>query len=257
MLLGLIAFTPEFASAAEVTGLRPLGGDFESARSIKSGQSLLELGGWMPRFTGDGVAAGQEDIDVLQRWQEIPAWPDMRLLHGLADGNAVVVRAGSAINGGYRKPFLRAEAPWGEEYLQAWMQAGVGFHLASRRPMVYASLPGIYERGAFTLHVAGGGYYLFNDQPLVEGSLGCEVRPFDWLDLGATARLRMDSKKMTPTDGSWSYGGGLRIRPAPNWGIQLEAGRDVGPPEPAGGTPARPRIEFPLESLRAGISVLF
>jgi hypothetical protein len=197
------------------------------------------------------------DTEVLQRWTLLPVWPEIRVLHGLADGNEVIVRAGSVVNAGYRKMFLKAEAPWGDEYLQALLQGGVGLHAASLRPMVYANLPGLYHNGPFTLHVAGGGYYLFNDQPIVEGSLGVELRPFSFLDVGGGARLRMDSKKMTPTDGSWSFSGGIRLRPFHGWQINVEAGQDVGPPAPSGGTPAMPRIEWPLQSVRASVSSHF
>lgn len=254
---GLLPFLPTPAAHADHWALRPLGGEHESARTVGAGRWGVEVGAWAPSLTGDVTPANPLESEVLQRWNLLPAWPNIRVMHGLPDGNEIIVRAGSTINAGYRKMFLQAEAPWGDEFLQVLLQGGAGLHVASLRPMVYANLPGMYHNGPFTLHVAGGGYYLFNDQPIVEGSLGIELRPFSFLDLGGGARLRMDSKKMTPQDGSWSYSGGIRLRPWDKWQLQVEAGQDVGPPTPSGGTPAMPRIEWPMQTLRASISTHF
>ncbi|MEB3283986.1 MAG: hypothetical protein VKN33_01700 [Candidatus Sericytochromatia bacterium] len=256
LAVALSVATPKGA-LADHWSLRPLGGEHESALTVGRGGWGIEAGAWTPRLGADLPPANALESEVFQRWNALPSWPEIRVLHGLQDGNEVIVRTGSVVNAGYRKMFLSAEAPWGDEFLQALIQGGVGLHLASLRPMVYANLPGVYHNGPFTLHIAGGGYYLFNDQPIVEGTLGVELRPLSFIDFGAAARLRMDSKKMTPNDGSWSYSGGLRLRPFPRWQLQVEAGQDVGPPTPAGGTPAFPRIEWPLQSVRATLSTHF
>lgn len=244
------------ATLAAPIGMRPLGGEGEAARTVGAGGWLFEAGGWQPTLD-PGDPANAEDQAVQSRYWTLPVWPDLRLQHGLSDGNEVIGRVGHVVTAGYRKHFLRADAPWGGEYLQGLLQGSVGFNLLSRRPVVHLSMPGIYEAGPFTLHVAGGGYYLFNDQPIVEGTAGTELRPFSWLSVGATARLRMDAKKVTPTDGVWSFGGGLRIQPWDHLALQVEAGKDAGPPEPTGGAAVRPRIEWPLQSLRASLCLAF
>ncbi|MEB3221981.1 MAG: hypothetical protein VKS61_07865 [Candidatus Sericytochromatia bacterium] len=254
MALGLVLSAP--AQAAPL-GNRPLGSDGESARTVGVGRWLVEVGAWQPRLDGSVGPSNEEEQGILGRLEAIPAWPSLRVQHGLPDGNEALVRLGQNVQAGYRRQFLRADAPWGGEYLQALMQASVGYGLISRRPLVHVLAPCIYEAGPFTLHVAGGGYYMFNDQPIVEGSGGIELRPWDWVSIGAHSHLRMDSKKMTPTDGSWSYGGGLRLQPSDGFSVQVEMGQDVGPPEPAGGTPAKPRIEWPMQVLRASAIVAF
>jgi hypothetical protein len=254
-LAGVVGFGG--AALAAPLGNRPLGGDGDSARTVGPGGWNVEVGAWQPRIDATKGANDADEQAILGRYEALPAWPAVRVLYGLPDGNEVTARLGTTVTAGYRKQFLRADAPWGGEYLQGLLQASVGYHLASRRPLVHVSAPGIYEAGPFTLHVAGGGYYLFNDQPIVEGGAGMEYRPWSWLSVGANAHLRMDAKKMTPTDGSWSYGGGIRLQPLDTVAVQVELGQDVGPPDPAGGTPARPRIEWPMQTLRASALVAF
>ncbi|MEB3330593.1 MAG: hypothetical protein VKQ33_15310 [Candidatus Sericytochromatia bacterium] len=257
VLVGVMGcWTPATAVAAPL-GNRPLGADSDAARSVGPGGWIVEVGASQPRIDAASTPADADEQAILGRYEELPAWPAVRLQHGLPDGNEVLARLGTAVMAGYRRPFLRADAPWGGEYLQALLQASVGYHLVSRRPVVQVMAPGIYEAGPFTLHVSGGGYYLFNDQPVVDGNAGVELRPWSWLSLGVNAHLRMDAKKMTPTDGSWSYGGGLRVQPHEAVSLQVELGQDVGPPDPAGGTPARPRIEWPMQPVRASATFAF
>lgn len=238
-------------AAADPLGLRPLGGDWESARTVGPGGIVIEAGAWAPQFAPlDPESLSDDDRAVLARWQQLPAWPSLRGIYGLADGNEAVAHLGPIVGGGYRRHFLRAEAPWGGEYLQALIQLGGGFHLASYRPMGYIRLPAIYERGAWTFHVGPGGYYLFNQQPVVEVNLGMEVRPWPQLSLGGHLQSRMDAKKVTPMDGSWSFGGGVRYELFEKWTLQVEATQDSGPPMPEG-TVLDPRIEFPLQAVRA------
>lgn len=243
-------------------GMRPLGADHDSARTVGDKNWAIEAGGWMPSFDAlSGTAATGSD-EVLDRWQQLPAWPRVRAQYGWGDNNELVAALGPELTGGYRKFFIRADAPWGGEYLQALMQFGGGYHLASRKPMAYVKLPAIYERGDWTFHVAGGGYYLFNDQPIVDGDLGMEFRPLPALHLGVNAHLRMDAKKVTPMDGSWSFGGGVRFQPFPWACAQVEVVQDAGPPTPKAGEPggisiARPTIELPHQAVRASVTTYF
>jgi hypothetical protein len=245
---------PSVARADDaVLGLRPLGGDWETGRTIGAGHWAIEGGGMMPQLSPLDEPLTAADQAVYDRWQMLPAWPSLRGIYGLPDGNEAVVQLGQTISGGYRKQFLRADAPWPGEYLQALIQLGAGFNLAAMRPMGYIRLPAIYERGAWTFHVGPGGYYLFNQQPLVDVQLGAEVRPFGGLALGGMARLRMDAKHMTPTEGSWAFGGGARYQLGDRWTIQVEANQDNGPPALADSVP-NPAIEFPMMLYRASVT---
>jgi len=244
-------------ATAETLGLRPLGGDYESARTVGNGHYVIEGGVWAPVFADPPeTTATQRDFDVLANWRLLPAWPEFRGIYGLGDGNEVVAHIGPIVGGGYRKHFLRAEAPWGGEYLQGLIQLGGGFHLASRLPMGYIRFPGIYEVGAFTFHVAGGGYYLFNQQPMVDVNIGTEYAVWNGLQLGVLAHLRMDSKKITPMDGVWSFGGGARYRIGERFTVQVDVVQDAGPPLLDEARP-QPMIEFPHQSVRASAAYYF
>lgn len=262
--LGLVAVLGRPALAADETatsvGLRPLGGDWESGRTVGAGKWVIEGGLSAPVLDDPAILTGQvssipsaEDLAVYQRWQTLPAWPVVNGIYGLSDGNEAVVQLGPVVGGAYRRHFLRADAPWPNEYLQALIQLGGGFHLASFKPMGYVRIPAIYERGAWTFHVGPGGYYLFNQQPIVDVQLGAEVRPLDGLHLGGMARLRMDAKRVTPTDGTWSFGGGARYQLGDRWSIQVEATRDNGPPLASDSIPL-PVIEFPQLGVRASVT---
>ena len=249
-------------AAAGPIGMRPLGAEHDSARTVGDKNWAFEAGGWMPTFEPLPATAATDSDEVLTRWQQLPAWPRLRAQYGWGDNNEVVAALGPELTAGYRKFFIRADAPWGGEYLQALMQFGGGFHLASRKPMAYVKLPGIYERGDWTFHVAGGGYYLWNDQPIVDGNFGMEFRPLPLLHLGVNAHLRMDAKKVTPMDGTWSFGGGVRFQPLPWACAQVEVLQDAGPPIPKVGEAtsvsiARPTIEIPHQSVRASVTTYF
>jgi hypothetical protein len=251
--LGSLPAGPALAETAPV-GLRPLGGDWESGRTVGAGNWVIEGGAFMPMLEDpSGLSPTTEDLEVFQRWQTLPAWPTLRGVYGLSDGNEAVVELGPLVGGAYRRHFLRADAPWPGEYLQALIQLGGGFHLPSLKPMGYIRVPAIYERGAWTFHVGPGGYYMFNQQPIVDVQLGTEVRPLDGLHLGGMARLRMDAKALTPTEGAWSFSGGARYQLGDRWSVQLEASQDAGPPNLAITTP-QPRIEFPHLGLRASVT---
>lgn len=254
----------QLPALADPPGLRPLGGDWESGRTIGRGKWVVEGGVMAPLLDDPGLLTSQfedgstlaptaEDLEVHQRWQTLPAWPTLRGIYGLDDGNEAVVHLGPVVGGGYRRHFLRADAPWPNEYLQALIQIGGGFHLASLKPMGYIRLPAIYERGNWTFHVGPGGYYLFNQQPIVDVQIGSEVRPLDGFTLGAMARLRMDAKRVTPTEGQWSFGGGARYQWGDRWTVQVEAGRDNGPPMLRDSL-ALPRIEFPGLNVTASVT---
>lgn len=243
-------------------GMRPLGGDYDSARTVGDKNWAFEGGVWLPSFEALPTNAATGSDEVLGRWQQLPAWPRLRGQYGWGENNEVVAAVGPELTAAYRKFFIRAEAPWGGEYLQALMQFGGGYHLAARKPMAYVNLPAIYERGDWTFHVAGGGYYLFNDQPIVDGNLGMEFRPIPLLSLGVNAHLRMDAKKVTPMDGSWSFGGGVRFQPFPWACAQVELVQDAGPPTPKPDEPgsisiARPSIEIPHQAVRASVTTYF
>lgn len=240
-------------------GMRPLGAEHDSARTVGDKNWAFEAGGWMPTFQSLPATARPEDEEILARWQQFPSWPGVRAQYGWGENNELVAALGPELTAAYRKFFIRADAPWGGEYLQALMQFGGGYHLASRKPMMYVKLPGIYERGDWTFHVAGGGYYLWNDQPIVDGNLGIEYRPIPMLHLGVHAHLRMDAKKVTPMDGSWSFGGGVRFQPLPWACAQVEVIQDAGPPTPKPGeasgiSTARPIVEIPHQALRASVT---
>jgi hypothetical protein len=253
--LGLLAIAcpPALADGLTPLGLRPLGGDWESARTIGPGHWAIEGGAFMPMLDPLAEELTKDDQSVYQRWTMLPAWPSLRGLYGLPDGNEAELQLGQIISGGYRKQFLRADAPWPGEYLQALIQLGGGFNLVSMRPMGYIRFPAIYERGAWTFHVGPGGYYLFNQQPIVDVQLGAEVRPFEALHLGGLARLRMDAKHMTPTEGTWAFGGGARLQLGDQWSLQVEANKDGGPPNLADSVPM-PRIEFSMMTVRASVT---
>lgn len=254
LAIALAALTAPPALADDtVIGLRPLGGDWESARTVGRGHWAIEAGGMVPQLNPLDSALSTDDQAVYDRWQVLPAWPSLRGLYGLPDGNEAVVQLGQTISGGYRKQFLRADAPWPGEYLQALIQLGGGFNLVSMRPMGYIRFPAIYERGAWTFHVGPGGYYMFNQQPLVDVQVGAEVRPFAGLHLGGLARLRMDVKHLTPTEGTWSFGGGLRYQLGDRWSIQVEANQDNGPPQLQDSIP-QPAIEFAMMQYRASVT---
>jgi hypothetical protein len=245
-------------------GMRPLGADYDSARTVGEHGWAFEAGGWLPTFDPLPAGATADTQKVLENWQLLPAWPRVRAQYGWGGNNEVVAAVGPEVTGAYRKFFIRADAPWGGEYLQALMQFGGGYHLASRKPMAYVKLPAIYERGDWTFHVAGGGYYLFNDQPIVDGDFGMEYRPIPWLAIGGNAHLRMDAKKVTPMDGTWTLGGGVRVQPL-DWAcLQVEVFKDSGPPvpntgtaEPNGISTARPGVEFPHQAIRASVTTYF
>lgn len=252
-LAALVAVLATGVSArAEPQGLRPLGGEWESARTLAPGKWVIEAGAWAPTLGGipESPAPTEEDLTVYDRFQALPAWPELRGIYGISQDTEAVVHLGTLAGGAYRRHFMRAEAPWGGEYLQGLIQLGGGFHLAAYKPFGYIRFPAIYERGAWTFHVAPGGYYLFNQQPLADVNLGAEVRPWQWLHLGGHARLRMDAKKLTPMDGTWTLSGGARYQITDQLTVQVEATQDAGPPIVEGTTPA-PRIEFPLQALRA------
>lgn len=236
---------------AQPQGLRPLGGEWESARSMGPGKWVIEAGAWVPTLSlVESPAPTEEDLEVYGRFQALPAWPELRGIYGISEETEAIVHLGTMTGGAYRRHFMRAEAPWGGEYLQGLIQLGGGFHLAAYKPFGYIRFPAIYERGAWTFHVAPGGYYLFNQQPIADVNLGAEVRPWEALHLGGHARLRMDAKKLTPMDGSWTFGGGVRYQLSEQFTVQVEASQDSGPPTVEGSTPT-PRIEFPLQGLRA------
>lgn len=242
-------------AAAVPIGLRPLGGDWETARMIGQGHWAIEANAWAPTFDnpGDYVGGNPGSPDVLSRWMALPAWPSLRALYAVSDETEAALELGPRVGGAYRRFFLRAVAPWGGEYLQALIQLGGGFHLASYKPYGYVRFPALYERGAWTFHVAPGGYYLFNQQPIVEVNLGAEFRPLESLQLGAHTKLRMDAKRLTPQDGTWSFGGGLRWQFSDDWAIQLEATHDAGPPILDLGA-IQPMIEFPFTSFSGGVT---
>lgn len=244
-------------AVAETLGIRPLGGDYESARTVGQGKLALEVGAWVPTFsTPSGVTLTDDDNAIFARWQQFPAWPAIRGLYGLADGHEVEAEIGPVVGGAYRRFFLRADAPWPHEYLQVLIQLGGGFHLASYKPMGYIRVPAIFEAGPFTLHVAGGGYYLFNNQPTVDVDLGLEYSIFERLQLGGLVKLRMDSTKITPTDGNWSFGGGLRYQLGARTVFQVDVNQDAGAPVVANVTP-RPHIEFPFQSVTGTVGYYF
>jgi hypothetical protein len=232
--------------------------DFSECRSRDGGHlghSAIEGGVWVPTFsTPTGLTT--DDTAILNNWQVTPAYPEMRGIYGMKDGNEIVADIGPVIGGGYRRFFMRAEAPWPGEYLQALIQLGGGFEIASRKPMGYIRFPAIFEAGAFTLHIAGGGYYLFNNQPIVDADVGMEYMIFEHLQIGAMAKLRMDSAKITPLDGVWSFGGGARYQVGPRFVIQADVNQDAGPPIVPTALP-HPRIEFPFQSLRATVGYYF
>lgn len=250
--LALVALLAIARPAAAVPiGLTPLGGDWETARMIGKGHWAVSLRGWMPQFDSvTGLSTSSQQ--VLQRWQMLPAWPRVIGLYGLSDENEAVVELGPDVGGAYRRFFMRAVAPWGGEYLQALLQLGGGFNLASEKPYGYIRFPALYERGPWTLHVAPGGYYLFNDQPMVDVNLGLEFRPIEALQFGVHTRLRMDAKQLTPTAGTWAYGAGVRWQLNDDWAIEADAERDPGPP--AGASTPNPVIEFADTSYSAGIT---
>lgn len=252
LLLGL----PAPAIAAPL-GMRPLGAEFDAARTVGDGNWAFEGGGWLPSFDALSDSATEGDRTVYENWQQLPAWPDIRAQYGWGSNNELVAQLGPRTTAGFRKFFIRADAPWGGEYLQALMQFGGGFHVAARKPLMYVKLPAIYERGDWTFHVAGGGYYLFNDQPIVDGDFGMEYRPIPLLSVGGAVHLRMDAKKVTPMDGSWSFGGGLRFTPFPWACAQVEFLKDAGPPTPEGAAAPKPRIELPGTGIRASVTTYF
>jgi hypothetical protein len=243
-------------AAADTLGIRPLGGDYESGRTVGKGNWAVEGGVWVPTFGAPTTPLSAEDTAILDNWQVTPAYPEIRGIYGLNDGNEAVAMIGPVIGGGYRRFFLRADAPWPGEYLQALIQLGGGFEIASRKAMGYVRFPAIFEAGPFTLHVAGGGYYLFNNQPIVDADIGMEYTLFEHFQVGAMAKLRMDSAKITPLDGQWSFGGGLRYQVGPRFVIQADLNQDSGPPIVPTALP-HPRIEFPFQSLRASAGYYF
>jgi hypothetical protein len=221
---------------------------------IGQGHWAVEVNGWVPTFQDPGTLLDNEaNAAVFSRWSALPGWPVIHALYALSDENEAVLEAGPRVGGAYRRFFLRAVAPWGGEYLQALIQLGGGFDLASYKPYGYVRFPAMYERGSWTFHVAPGGYYLFNQLPIVEVNLGAEFRPWEPIALGAHTKLRMDAKRLTPQDGTWSFGGGLRWQISEDWAVQLEANQDVGPPmfDPAS---VQPVIEFPNMSFSGGIT---
>src|SRR5688500_8260905 len=106
-------------AAARPIGMRPVGGDFDSARTLGDNNWAFEAGGWLPTFQALPATAKEADQEVLDRWQQLPAWPRLRAQYGWGDNNELVAALGPELTGGYRKFFIRAEAPWGGEYLQA------------------------------------------------------------------------------------------------------------------------------------------
>ncbi len=238
---------------ADTIGMRPLGAHYESARTVGEGHWIAEIGGWMPTFDEFETPLNTADQEVFDRWQGLPAWPDVRVVYGYQGTSEASLHLGSQVTGAYRRHMLRAEAPWGGEYLQGLLQVGGGYHLASRDFMGYLRLPGIYERGDWTFNVAPGGYYLLNEQPVVEVNAGMEYRPIAEIAVGVNARLRMDSKKISPLDGKWSFGGGARYQILPRLALQLDAFSDGGPPTGEGTQAAKPRIEFPLKAVQASV----
>jgi hypothetical protein len=249
----LLAAAP---AGAETLGIRPLGGDYESARTVGNGNWTIEAGAWVPSFTPPDTALSTNDQAVFDRWQMLPAWPEIRGIYGLSEGNEIAAHVGPTIGGDYRRFFLRAEAPWPDEYLQAMIQLGGGFNLASHLPEGHIRIPAIFEAGAWTLHLAGGGYYLFNNQPIVEGDLGLEMSPIPSFQVGAMAKIRMDSTKITPFDGQWSFGAGARYRLGLRMVIQADLYQDAGPPVLTT-TKAVPRVEFPYQGLRVTAGYYF
>lgn len=256
------------AMADPTLGIRPLGGDYESARTVGPGNWAIEGGAWAPQFTDPGHTTDTDaDRAILARWQAIPAWPELRGLYGLQDGNEIVADVGPIISGGYRRLFLHADAPWPGEYLQVLFQLGAGIQLSNTKQflpflpavpnlMGYVRVPAIFEAGPLTLHVAGGGYYLFNNQPIVNGDLGLEFTPFEHFQVGGLVKVDMDSAKITPTDGTWSFGFGARYQIGSRWVVQADVNQDAAPPEPASGAPT-PRIEYPYQSVRATVGYYF
>lgn len=231
-------------------GLRPLGADWESARMGAPGELIVEVGAWAPSLLDPGTLGPTEkDMAVFERYRLLPAWPSLRGRYVLQDGNEVLAEVGPLVGGGYRRPFMRADAPWEGEYLQAVLQAGGGFHLPAMLPAVYGRLPLLYERGPVTFHVAPGGYYMLNNQPIVDVGMGVEWRVFAGFSVGGAAKIRMDAKQVTPTAGSWSFGGGARYA-WDRFAINLEFQQENGTPAV---TKPDPRIEFPMDVLRASV----
>ncbi|MDB5100906.1 MAG: hypothetical protein JWM80_5327 [Cyanobacteria bacterium RYN_339] len=256
LLAGLALALPAGPAAAETLGIRPLGGDYESARTVGNGHWTIEGGAWVPSFSAPDSSVTAADQVVLDRWQQFPAWPEIRGIYGLSEGNEAVAFIGPVIGGAYRRFFLRAEAPWPDEYLQALIQLGGGFNLASHLPEGHIRVPAIFEAGPWTLHVAGGGYYLFNNQPTVAVDTGLEFSPLPDFQVGAMAKLRMDSSKITPFDGIWSFGAGARYRIGLRFVVQADVYQDAGPPTVAT-SKAVPRVEFPFQGLRATAGYYF
>ena len=241
----------------ESPGIRPLGGTWESARTVGIGNWAIEGAVWAPTFSTEGLPTlSSPDQAVLDHWQTLPVWPELRGIYGLGDGNEVSVSLGPDLTGAWRKLFMRAEAPWPDEYLQAMIQLGGGFNLASHLPEGHIRIPAIFEAGAWTLHLAGGGYYLFNNQPIVEGDMGLEMSPIPSFQVGAMAKIRMDSTKITPFDGQWSFGAGARYRLGLRMVIQADLYQDAGPPVLTT-TKAVPRVEFPYQGLRVTAGYYF
>lgn len=241
------------ALAADPISMRPLGGDWDAARSMGRGHWTVEVGGMLPQFDAAPAGSSEDDLDAFDRQFLLPAYPQLRAAIGLPGDQAAFLYLGQWVGAAYRRPFLRADAPWPGESLQAHLQLGAGYHWVNGLPLAFGRAPAMYVRGPLTLHATGGGYYLFNQQPIAEGQLGAELALGWGLSLGGLARLRMDVKKLNPQEGAWTFGGGLRYQLGDEWQLTLEGVRDEGPPVFADSKPL-PRLEFAQTQFRFGLS---
>jgi hypothetical protein len=256
-ITGVTWLTFDSAAIALPTGLRPLGITAESARSVEPGHGMLEIGALLPQWDGAAVAiSGPEDERIFERWRQLSAWPSLTVQVPFRELDALLVHVGPLVGAAYRMPLLYADAPWGNEYVRCVFQAGGGFHLASHRPGAHVRLPVIYEKDTWAFHVIPGGYYLFNDQPIADVQIGLEHRPWSFMQAGMGAHLRMDTKKITPQDGTWSFGAGLGIHVTEGLQVRAEWLMDNGLPEAPGANPAF-QVEFPGQRLSVSLNVVW
>lgn len=256
LALGALAHAPAALAAPE--GLRPLGLMSLGARGGEPGHLRFELGAAL-RQPGAVSAQGldADDLAVLARQSALPLWPDLWGAYTLgADGAEAFGHVGEWIGGGYRRPLMKAVAPWPGEDLEAYAQLGAGWHWSAVKPYAELRVPTRYTRGAWTLSIVPGARYAFNQQPLVEVEAGLAYRPWPWLEVAGGTRLKMDAQKLTPTDGTYDFTGGARVWLGERLAVEVTGLQDAGAPLPATST-IDPVVFFPATSVKVAVTSLW
>jgi hypothetical protein len=212
--------------------LLPIASDVFVNDTLAKGETVVAMRLENYQFNVDNSKRAEKEIQ--NRIGLSPLWPQISFLTRLTDSNELGGVIGPYSGIVYRKPFLRADAPWMGEYVQVLLQAGTGLDFFTFRPAIHLHAPIGYQVQNLNLNITPGLRYHFNGgQPLVEGIGSLSYRLFDFIELAGLVHLKMDMAKLQPQDGTWGFGGGLRYLFNPDNAIQLSVKQET--PPPAGG----------------------